>query len=235
MKIIINIFLIFFLSLELTAQTKLIVFSEDNGVFLANLNDDNRANEGNNFFEFTNVNIKSVILKIVLDNNQKLKKTITLKEGKQNIYSISSDGGFYEIQYRGNYDLSEDLPDFAFTKDLVNNPGIAIDYSSTEEEEQEIDNTPSKLVNINLILDSIEGITDDKKRTTIIIDELNKGKYNCRQLKFLFTKISTDYSKLYTFKSTVNSCLDKQNLPTLQLSFKSKKYQREFKKLVSSL
>ena len=235
MKSFINISIILLFSLKLSAQTKFTIFSEDNNIFIANLDDKVIAKEGSNFFEFTNVNIKTVVLKIILDNNQKLKKTITLKEGKQNIYSISNDGGFYEVQYRGYYDLNEELPDFEFTKNLVNNQGVVIDYNSISKEEQEIDLTPSKLVNINLILDSIEGITDDKKRTTIIVEELNKGKYNCRQLKFLFTKIKTDYSKLYTFKSTVNSCLDKENLLTLKSSFKSKKYQEEFKKLVSSL
>lgn len=236
MKNTIYIFLILLFSLELNAQTKLIVFSEDNSSFMANINDDNRANEGSNFFEFINVDIVNGILKVVLENNQKLKKTITLKKGKQNVYSISNDGGFYEIQYRGYYDLNEDLPDFEFTKNLVNSPGVTIDYSQVEEEEElEIDNTKSKLVNVNLILNSLEGVTDNKLRTSIIVEELNKGKYNCRQLKFLFTKIDTDYSKLFIFKSTVKSCLDKENLHTLKSSFKSKKYQNEFISLVSKL
>lgn len=243
MKALILTFILFFFSLGISAQTKLIVYSEDNSIFSARLNQDNLANEVSHFFEFININIESVVLKIVLENNQKLKKTINLEEGKQNIYSISNDGEFYEIQYRGNYNLNEDLPDFEFTKDLVNNPGLIVDFSliqkekeeEVEEVENEIDRTPSKLVNINLIIESIEDITDDKKKTKIIIEELNKGKYNCRQLKFLFTKIKTDYSRLYTFKSTVNSCLDKENLSTLKNSFKSKKYQQDFMKLVSTL
>ena len=284
MKKLIFLYLISIFSFELHAQKELIVFSENSELFLANLNSDNLAKKVSNFFEFTNVNFETAVLEITLDNNQKLKKSILLKENTT-IYSISNLSGSYKIEYRGNYNLDEELPQFEFTKNIINNPGVTIDYSlvpvgiveledeqegeepvdteaTAEEvveeskvnnieepvelevavvkevekvEEEEIDRAPNKLVNINIILDSIEGITDDKKRTTIIVKELNKGKYNCRQLKFLFTKIKTDYSKLYTFKSTVNSCLDKGNLLTLKPSFKTKKYRTEFVKLVSRL
>jgi len=256
MKKIIFLSLISFFSFELHAQKELIVFSENNELFLANLNSDNIAKKVSNFFEFTNLNFNTAVLEITLNNNQKLKKTIFLKENTS-IYSITNLSGTYKIEYRGNYNLDEELPQFEFTKNIVDTPGVTIDYSLISvgkqkvekvgavaevvepeeiiEEEEEIDRAPNKLVNINIILDSIEGVTDDKKRTTIIVKELNKGKYNCRQLKFLFTKIKTDYSKLYTFKSTVNSCLDKNNLLTLKSSFKSKKYQTQFVKLVSRL
>ena len=347
--------LIFFFSSELRSQTELIVFSEDNELFLANLNGDNLAKEVSNFFEFTNVNFKTTVLEVTLDSGQKLKKTISLKE-YANIYSITNVDDNYKIEYRGNYNLDEELPQFEYTKDLLNNPGVTIDYSlvsvekqkvvveedateetvnaekvseeetedtkgvkvagivavvaggeatikevdekvgegsindveepvkskvstevvaieavkeeeepvkpkvataeevavkeeeepvkpkepivevvKEEEEEEEIDRATNKLVNINIILDAIEGLPDDKSRTKIMVKELNKGKYNCRQLKFLFTKITSDYSKLYTFKSTVNSCLDKNNLMTLKSSFKTKKYKTEYVKLVSKL
>ena len=338
MKKLIFLSLISFFSFELHAQKELIVFSEDNELFLANLNSDNLAKKVSNFFEFTNVNFETTVLEITLDNNQKLKKTISLKENTT-IYSITNVDDNYKIEYRGNYNLDEELPQFEFTKNIFDNPGVTIDYSlisvekqklaeeeaaeETEDsegvkvvrvvavveggevavkevdekvgvgaindveepvkskeatevakeeegpvkpkvvvtelavagvikeeeepvkpkvvatevakEEEEIDRATNKLVNINIILDAIEGLSDDKSRTKIMVKELNKGKYNCRQLKFLFTKITSDYSKLYTFKSTVNSCLDKNNLMTLKSSFKTKKYKTEYVKLVSKL
>ena len=235
MKTLTSTILILLFSLELSAQTKLTIFSEDNRTFLANLNDENIDKEGSNFFEFSNINKKTVTLKIVLNNKQKLKKTIRLQVGKQNIYSISSEDNFYEIRYRGYYDMNEKLPDFEFNKGWLYKPETVIVYrfKTDEEKELEIENNPNKLINLNIILKAIANKTTDKEKTTVIIKELNKGKYNSRQLKFLFTKIGTDYSKLYTFKSTVNSCVDKENLMTLKYSFKSKKYQNKFKELVA--
>ena len=237
MKSFINISIILLFSLKLSAQTKLTIFSEDNNIFIANLDDKVIANEGSNFFEFTDINIDTVILKIVLDNNQKLKKTIELKNGKHNVYSIANENGFYKIRYRGYYGINTELPDFENRNDWVYTSETVLEYPFITEVdgESEVESYQNKLVNVNTILGLIEGISDDKERTSIIVDELNKGKYNCRQLKFLFTKINTDYSKLYTFKSTVNSCLDKENLMTIKSSFKSKKYQAEFNKLVSTL
>lgn len=237
MKSFINISIILLFSLKLSAQTKLTIFSEDNNIFIANLDDKVIANEGSNFFEFTDINIDTVILKIVLDNNQKLKKTLKLKNGKHNVYSIAIENGFYKIRYRGYYGISTELPDFENRNDWVYTSETVLEYPFITEVdgESEVESYQNKLVNVNTILGLIEGISDDKERTSIIVVELNKGKYNCRQLKFLFTKINTDYSKLYTFKSTVNSCLDKENLMTIESSFKSKKYQAEFNKLVSTL
>ena len=235
MKSLTSIILLLLLSLELSAQTKLTIFSEDNSIFLANIGNDNIAKEGSNFFEFGNISNKTVTLKIVLKNKQKLKKTIRLQENKQNIYSISSEDDFYEIRYRGYYDLDEKLPDFKFNKDWLYKPETVIVYrfKTDEEKELEIENNPNKLVNLNTVLNAIDKKSTDKEKSIIIVDELSKSKYNSRQLKFLFTKIESDYSKLYVFKSTVNSCIDKENLMPLKSSFESKKYQNEFKKLVS--
>ena len=235
MKDLSRIILILLFSFELSAQTKLTVFSEDNSIFLANISDVNIAKEGSNFFEFDNINSKTVALKIVLKNKQKLKKTIRLQENKQNIYSISSEDDFYEIRYRGYYDLDEKLPDFNFNKDWLYKPETVIVYrfKTDEEKELEIENNPNKLINLNTVLNAIDKKSTDKEKSIIIVDKLSKSKYNSRQLKFLFTKIGSDYSKLYVFKSTVNSCIDKENLMPLKSSFKSKKYQNEFKKLVS--
>jgi len=226
--------LIFFLSIKLNAQTKLIIYSEDHTIFLAYLNNVYKAKEGNDFFEFININIQNVILEVKLDNNQHLKKAISLKKDFQNIYSILNENGVYKIFYRGYYALDEDLPDFEFNKDLINNPGEIVDCS-TDDEVLEVDNARNELVNINTILSSIENKTDKKEITQIIISELSKGKYNCRQLKFIFSKLHSDYSKLYIFKSTVNSCLDKENLHSLKNSFETKKSRLEFNKLISSL
>lgn len=237
MKPIIYISIVLFFSLKLSAQTKLTIFSEDNSMFIMNLDDKVIANEGSNFFEVTDININTLFLKVVLDNNQKLNKTLKLKAGKHNVYSIANENGFYKIRYRGYYGISNELPDFENIKDWEYTSETVLEYPSLTEEvdNQEIESYQDKLVNVNTILDLIEGVSDDKKRTSIMVKELNKGKYNCRQLKFLFTKISTDYSKLYTFKSTVNNCLDIENLKTLKSSFKSKKYQAEFVKLISAL
>jgi hypothetical protein len=235
MKILTSTILILLLSLEISAQTKLTIFSEDNSIFLANLNDKNIANEGSNFFEFGNINKKTVVLKIVLSNKQKLKKTIRLQKDKQNIYSISNEDDFYEIRYRGYYGLDEKLPNFEFNKGWLYKPETVIVYKvkSDEEREMEIESKPNKLVNLNIILAKIDGQPNDKGKTKIIIEELKKGKYNSRQLKFLFSKIETDYSKLYIFKSTIDNCIDKENLMPLKSSFKSKKYKNEFKNLVA--
>jgi len=240
MKNLFSIAFLLIMSLELNAQTKLIIFSEDSNIFLANFDGCNQVKKGSNFFEFTNLDMNVVVLKILMDNNNRLKKTIALNKDRQNIYSISNDGGFYEILFRGDYDINQELPVFEFNKNSINNPGEVIDcnkkHTSTSNElENEIYYPPSKLVNINQILDSIKGVSDEKEKTTIIVKELNKGKYNCRQLSFLFTKIKTDYSKLYTFKSTANNCIDKENLKSLKNNFKSKKYKSDFLKLVSYL
>jgi len=230
----IRIILMLLLSLELSAQTKLTIFTEDNSSFFASLNKNDITKEGSNFFEFSNINTKTVTLKIVLSNKQKLKKTIRLQKNKQNIYSISNEDDFYEIRYRGYYDLDEKLPDFKFNKGRIFRPETIIVYKFKTDEEKEIESEskPNKLVNLNIVIGEIAKKKNDKEKVAIIVEALSKSKYNSRQLKYLFTKVNSDYSKQFIFKSTRNNCIDKENLMALKSSFKSKKYQDEFSKLV---
>lgn len=226
--------LILFFSMELTAQTKLIVFSENNDTFIANINSDNRDNEGNNFFEFSNVNDDIITLKIELKNNLKLKKSINLIYAKQNIYSISNENGFYEIRYRGNYHLNEKLPDFGYDKDWKNKKEPNIAYLSKPnknnliEEEEEVDINPSKLININNLLESLKNKTKEEDKTKLIIAELQKGMFNCRQLKFTLTKVELDSSKLEILQNTSDNCIDKENFASLTSSFESELSKVEF-------
>lgn len=228
--------LIFLLSSELTAQTKLTIFSEDNNTFIANLNSANLAKEGSNYFVFSNVNIETVVLDIILDNNQKLNKTIHLENNRHNIYSIANENDVFKIRFRGSYKIDEDIPEFEFTKDWNYKPELEIAFSSNSGDGSiNSDKEPIKLIDVNTIFQNIESLNNDRLITESIVKSLSSKNYNCRQLKSIFSKVKTDYSKLYIFKSTINNCVDTENLVRLKKSYNTQQYRDRYIKLISSL
>ena len=237
MTLLRNLLIILLISVGLRAQTKLIVFSEDNQIFVATLNNDVLDKDAKPLFEFNNVGDQSQILKVEL-NNQRLKKTIKLKENMQNVYTISNNDGYYEILFRGSYYL-EDAKEESEFDNKINSSKEILQTNNQDSVQllkvEEVDYAQNELININYIIDELSQRVDEKSKSLYIVDELNKGKFNCRQLKYLFSKIGTDYSKLYTFKSTIHRCVDKENLIILMPSFESQKYQDNFKELISYL
>lgn len=245
------------IGMQLTAQTRLIIFSENNQNFIANINDRSLIDENKTFFEFNNIMTQDIVLKVKLDNNQGIKKSIRLEKGIPNIYAITNNDGYYEIVHRGNYeqiDVNNKMPIKSDTDKInsyklteikeINNQQNDVSSNELEKsnykpqievEEEEIDYAKNELININALLDELINRPNDKSKTLFIVNELNKGKFNCRQLKYIFTKIEDDYSKLYTFKSTIHRCIDKENSLILMQSFESEKYQDNFKELVSYL
>ena len=237
MTLLRNLLIILLISVGLHAQTKLIVFSEDNQSFVATLNNDVAQKDAKPLFEFSNVGNQNHILKVEL-NNQRLKKTIKLKENMQNVYTISNNDGYYEILFRGSYYLEDTKEENIFDKKTSSSKEVKKAGSQDSVQlitVEEVDYAQNELININYIIDELSQKENEKSKSLYIVDELNKGKFNCRQLKYLFSKIDTDYSKLYTFKSTIHRCVDKENLIILMQSFETQKYQDNFKELISYL
>ena len=237
MTLLRNLLIILLISVGLNAQTKLIVFSEDNQAFVATLNNDVAGKDAKSLFEFNNVGNQNHILKVEL-NNQRLKKTIKLQENMQNVYTISNNDGYYEILFRGSYYLEDTKEENIFDKKTSSSKEVKKAGSQDSVQlitVEEVDYAQNELININYIIDELSQKENEKSKSLYIVDELNKGKFNCRQLKYLFSKIDTDYSKLYTFKSTIHRCVDKENLIILMQSFETQKYQDNFKELISYL
>jgi hypothetical protein len=238
MKTLRYLLLLLLISSESFTQTKLIIYSENDQIFTVNLYNNNIIKEGSTFFEFNNINLQSVGLEIRINNNQKLKKTIKLKNDMQNVYIVSKTNDNYEIKLKGNYPLDEPgdndilVDDEITPKVETKNTSVA---NTRTEETEEIDYAKNILINMNKILDNMDTKPNDKSKTLFIVEELNKGNFNCRQMKYLFSKINDDYSKLFTFKSTIRKCIDKENLMILKDCFNSDKYKNDFSELVSSL
>ncbi|MEN8137729.1 MAG: DUF4476 domain-containing protein [Bacteroidota bacterium] len=212
------IILLLFLGINLSAQTKLIVYSENNEQFIAEIDNIKLVKEVSNFFELETINKKSVVLNIKMENTIELKKTISLKKSRQNVYAISNENGIFKIRYRGNYHLKEKLPNF---------------ISNTEKKSLTKANSHN-LMQLNKLIEAIDNTSDEKVKELLIIKELQNGIFNCRQLKFLFTKLNYDSSKLKVFRETKHNCMDIINYSILLNQFKDPKTKEAFSEIVFS-
>lgn len=195
----------FFIGIDGISQSKLIVFSENSSTFNASVDDHEIAKEGNNFFEFDNLKNQSVLLNIICNNKQKLKKEISIEKNRQKVYALVLENEKYKLRYRGEYLLSEKpsmIPSSVnYTRKTRTNPG---------------------LLSINDLLDRLKTANSDEIKTSLIIEELKKGNYNCRQLNHLFGFLKNDQNKLKIFSRVHRNCIDIQNYKTLLESIKDK-------------
>jgi len=210
-------FLLF--SFALQAQSKLIVYSENNEKFTANIFNENNVKKGSNFFEFNDINAKSVVLKIKLKNSLELNKKIYFNNSKQEVYAVSNENGNYKIRYRGSYHFKEKMPSF-FKKSKTTHKTRVKSKS---------------LIPLNNLLHALKKTKNEKEKIQLIIKELNLGMFNCRQLNYLFTKLKYDSSKLKVFKGVNHNCIDINNYSVLLDSLKNKNTQKAFTSIVYSV
>ncbi|MCK5823827.1 MAG: DUF4476 domain-containing protein [Ichthyobacteriaceae bacterium] len=253
-----------FFAFKTNAQSNLVVFSEQNETFLLGVDNVNCNTVNKNNIEVADINKKKITVNVELKNGTEINKKIELPNNSKYVLAIVKDGYSYSLKYRGTYGKSEKTPVFVKNNRILSVVAFKNNVKRSNHKKKKQDNktvypiktkqkpivytnsknntsnnnnsiSNSKLISLNNLIPKLKTKRSEAVKCGIIITELQKGNFNCRQLNYVYTFLDSDKLKLDIIKKVKNNISDKNNVNFLLTSFASDESKYVFWNIVKDL